>query len=427
MELKALTDLSPDDIASAIDKRRVVLFSPRMRNRNALLAAFTNDTNALVYMLDFDNTTLPVFLQGLVDGLRTFQADFGTQTIAALGKGGTGVAEFAEALAADLGKVKPKVSALILDGLDVLVPTQDVISFFEHLVGALPREMQLVINSRILSYAPWNTMVEAGTAVVLGDETTLDGGIYNPAATREAHIEVYGFGNGKVFVNGLPVETWDGPLPRHLFYYFIDHPLVTRDEIFETFWPGLNTKEATNVFHVTKRKISERLGYELTTYSGGFYRPSGQMTIHYDAASFEESCRQGEIRSDRSAIEQWYSAIKLYRTEYLHKFDMPWIRERREYLKLKYVEALVGVARLYKSLGELDKAIHFYLRALREVPQREDIHRDLMTIYAGQHEREKALAQYAALEDILQKTLHIKPSKATRLLYDLLVEGKSAG
>ena len=41
--------------------------------------------------------------------------------------------------------------------------------------------------------------------------------------------------------------------------------MVTRDEIFETFWPGLPTKEATNVFHVTKRKISERLGYELTS------------------------------------------------------------------------------------------------------------------------------------------------------------------
>jgi DNA-binding SARP family transcriptional activator len=425
MELKALTDLNPDDIASSIEKRRVILFSPRMRNRNALLAAFINDPGALVYTLEANNTTLPAFLEGLVGGLKAFEPDFGRETTAALRQRSAGPAEYADALASDLGKIKPKPSYFIIDGLDILASTQEVIDFFERLASALPRGLQLVINSRILSYAPWNAMVEAGTAVVLGDETTLDGGIYNPAAAHEGHIEVYGFGNGKVFVDGLPVETWDGPLPRNLFFYFIDHPMVTRDEVFETFWPDLNTKEATNVFHVTKRKISERLGYELTTYSGGFYRPSEQMNIHYDVGIFEEQCRNGELKADRSAIEMWYGAIKLYRNEFLHRFDMPWIRERREYLRLKYVEALVGVARLYKSLGETDKAVHFYLRALREVPQREDIHRDLMTIYAGRNERDKAMAQYAALEDILQKTLHIKPSKATRLLYDLLVEGKS--
>jgi two-component SAPR family response regulator len=196
--------------------------------------------------------------------------------------------------------------------------------------------------------------------------------------------------------------------------------MVTRDDIFNTFWPGLNTKEATNVFHVTKRKISERLGFELTSYSGGFYRPSTQMYLHYDVARFEENCRQAEVGSDDTAISAWYEAIKLYRGEFLHTLDMPWINERREYLKLKYVEALVGVARLYKGLGESEKAIHYYLRAIREVPQREDIHRDLMALYESRGERQKALAQYSALKDILQRTLHIKPSKLTRTLYSTL-------
>src|SRR5258708_1602005 len=251
MELKALTDLNLEDVASSIEKRRVILFSPRMRNRNALLAAFTSEPGALAYTLAADNKTLPAFLAGLAAGLQDFAPDFGAETRAALQQHGAGPTDYADALAADLTKIKPKPRYLIIDGLDILLPTQEVIDFFGRLAEALARGLQLVINSRILSYAPWNVMVEAGTAIVLGDETTLDGGIYNPAAAHEGHIEVYGFGNGKVFVDGLPVETWDGPLPRNLFFYFIDHPLVTRDDVFETFWPDLNTKEATNVFHAT--------------------------------------------------------------------------------------------------------------------------------------------------------------------------------
>src|SRR6185436_12766505 len=130
------------------------------------------------------------------------------------------------------------------------------------------------------------------------------------------HLEVYGFSGGSVFMNGLPVESWDGPLPRNLFYYFVDHPMVTRDELFETFWPELPTKEATNVFHVTKRKISERLGFELTAYSGGFYRPSGQMAVHYDVRNFETLL--GAVSFEDEELTEvppaWYSAIHLYRT-----------------------------------------------------------------------------------------------------------------
>jgi DNA-binding SARP family transcriptional activator len=61
--------------------------------------------------------------------------------------------------------------------------------------------------------------------------------------------------------------------------------------------------------------------------------------------------------------------------------------------------------------------------SLREVPQREDIHRDVMTLYGAQNEVHKAVAQYRLLSDILKRTLNITPSKATRTLYNLLTGG----
>jgi DNA-binding SARP family transcriptional activator len=412
----SLTALTLAEIDSMTEDRSVVLFSPRLRNHNALMGAFISFPDAYLHTLTENETTLSTFASGLVADLRDFLPNFGSQTLQAVQ---AAPADLADALVSDLKQPKSAIKTLILDDFDKLSSDDDVATFFERLVSKLPRGMKLVVNARSLRYRPWGALVHSGEAIALGEENALDGGIFIPSAPADPHLEVYGFGTGHVYINGLPVETWDGPLPRNLFFYFIDHPMITRDEIFDTFWPGLATKEATNVFHVTKRKVSERLGYELTSYSGGFYRPSDQINIHYDVGNFEKEVAIGE-EGGKESIDTWYRAIRLYRNEFLHTTEMPWIDERREQLKLTYSAALISVGRIYKSLGDTDKAISFYLRALREVPQREDIHRDLMTIYEGRGERDKAVAQYKALRDILKRTLGIAPSSATRTLYSML-------
>ncbi len=424
-QLEILTDLNHDSIAAQIENRRLILLAPRLRTRNAYVAWFLGSgVDSYLYTLSADDTDLHKFLANLVSSLQETDPRFGRQTSQALETRDVAPADLADALSADLGKSKPQF--LVLDSFDRLPASADADAFFLRLVEKLPHGTQLVINSRQLPYQPWYSFVQAGTAVVLGASEVLGGSIFNPAIPPSPHLEVYGFSGGRVFMNGVPVVTWDGPLPRNLFYYFVDHPMVTRDEIFETFWPDLPTKEATNVFHVTKRKISERLGYELTSYSGGFYRPSGQMNVHYDVAHFEEAVTEAREAPETGSPEVWYRAIRLYRSEYLHDIDMPWITRRREQLKLTYTEALVGVGRLYKALGDSEQAISYYLRALREVPEREDIHRDVMSLYEGRGERDKAIAQYRMLVDTLKRTLNITPSKATRNLYNLLI-GESTG
>ena len=107
-------------------------------------------------------------------------------------------------------------------------------------------------------------MVARGDAIVLGTDQRKDDMMFTVEATPKPQLEVYAFGRGHALVNGLPITNWDGALPRNLFFFFMDHPLVTRDEIFETFWPDLSVKEATNVFHVTKRKITERISMKIS-------------------------------------------------------------------------------------------------------------------------------------------------------------------
>ena len=56
--------------------------------------------------------------------------------------------------------------------------------------------------------------------------------------------------------------------------------MATRDDIFNTFWPSLSIKEATNVFHVTKRKVNEILGFETR------YRVDNYAYIHRETVGF---------------------------------------------------------------------------------------------------------------------------------------------
>ncbi|MBX3080906.1 MAG: bacterial transcriptional activator domain-containing protein [Anaerolineae bacterium] len=423
-QIQSITGLNVNDVESFVRDKSVILFAPRFRNRNALMTWFTSfGTEAYFHTLDTSDTTLIPFLSNLVDKFRDFDGNFGKQTTQALNTASVTVDDCVDALVADLTKAKPKPTFIILDSFDYLQPSEDVTAFFLKLVSKLPKGMQLVINSRDLPAEPWSTLVRNKKAVVLGDEKSLDGGIFDPNKPDTAHLEVYGLAGGNVYVNGLPLTTWDGPLPKHLFYYFVDHPMVTRDEIFDTFWPDLPTKEATNVFHVTKRKISERLGFELTAYSGGFYRPSGQMDVHYDVRNFETLLGTISFEDEELAEvpPEWYSAIHLYRTPFLTRLDMPWIERRRQQIKQNYVGILIGIGRIYKALNDTDNAITYYLRALREYPEREDVHRELMGMYASRRDIDKAVEQYKMLTSILKRTLNISPSKTTRQFYKSIV------
>ncbi len=399
-----LTKLSLDDIPSRIRKYPVILFSPRSRHRNVFMAAFLATSDTYLYTLSPTETTLSAFALGLVAALQKFFPDFGSQTVQALT---AGPVDLAKALIADLKHLKT-ARMLILDEVDRLHPDANTAAFFKHFLTKLPHGMQVVVNSRVLPDRPWGELVREDLALALGEEIEPGGNILSNTTDTRPCLEVYGFGTGHVYVDGLPVETWDGPLPRNLFFYFVDHPMITRDEIFETFWPGMKMKEATNVFHVTKRKVSERIGYELTTYKGGFYRLSDEVQLHYDVANFEKAAPASDDGSD--VMQPLCQAVQIYHHEFLHTNTMPWISQRREQLRLSYAAALISLARFYTGQENDALAVSYYLRALREVPQREDIHRDVMTIYGQQGEQWKISAQYKALQDTLKHSLGIAPA-----------------
>ncbi|MBI5667312.1 MAG: hypothetical protein HZC41_04830 [Chloroflexi bacterium] len=335
-----------------------------------------------------------------------------------------------EALATDLGAVNSKQeTVLFIDEFDRIPFDADVQEFARSLVANLPSHTQIAISSRLLTYQPWYSMIVAGDAVVLGTEYRKDQAMFTLDKNPRPQLEVYAFGRGHALVNGQEITNWDGALPRNLFFFFMDHALVTRNEIFATFWPELSVKEATNVFHVTKRKISERISmkvveggnYELTQYNGGFYVPSDKVVRHYDVADFEAALQQAMMTGDDREEERLLSqAIELYKAPFLQTVDMDWANRRRDQLRQQFAQALISMGRLYKRQGDNLRAVGYFIRSLKETPEREDIHREIMNIYLKLGRKEDARAQYQKLCDTLSSRLGIGPSRESQELYSLI-------
>ncbi|MCI0714268.1 MAG: bacterial transcriptional activator domain-containing protein [Chloroflexi bacterium] len=304
---------------------------------------------------------------------------------------------------------------LLIEGYDgsTAVILDEVI---EEVVRQLKPGRRLVLSGRVLSNELVESLVsEEAVAVLPVDRKRLliD---YTEPEEGKTFLEVRAFGQGQVLVNGRPIDRWEGHLPRALFYFFVDRAMTTRDEIFDTFWPRLNKREATNVFHVTKRKVSEILGVHPTVYGSGFYRISPEVDLHYDVVNFQEAVQNAAIADDDVAEELYQIAIDLYHDDFLSSMDADWVVKRREDLRAIYTDALIGLARIYERRGEKEAALGLFLRASASSPKREDLTRSIMTLYAELGKPEVALETFENLEEILKKELGVSPDPQTQEL-----------
>ena len=407
--------------------KKIVLLYPWSSYRNVFLSHFmqTANSNLLYHCLDGTDSPLEAWLVQLADELDRVQAGFSDNLRQAIPTGDP--RQMGEALAVDLATY-PQGQPLILfiDEFDRAISNDSLRGFVHSLVAGLSSGTQVVFNARCFSLELWYDALISGDLGVLGTEQRENEVMFTVETRQRPQLEVYAFGRGHVFVNGHEIVQWDGALPRNLFFYLVDHPLTTRDELFEVFWPNLAIKEATNVFHVTKRKIGERISmpveaggdYELTQYKSGFYIPSEKVRRHYDVTEFLSALEQALVAvNDEAEKSLLMRAIALYRGPFLSTVAMDWRIERGEQLQQSYVQALVSMARWHKRNHDWQSALGYFVRVLKEIPEREDIHREVMSIYLQQERYADAACQYRMLETIVNETLQIAPDPETQALY----------
>jgi len=281
------------------------------------------------------------------------------------------------------------------------------------LCDQMPAGCQIIMMGRRFPHGLFDDpLIRDRSALYPVDETTMLNDYVNGKETQPL-LEVFACGQGRALVDGREINQWEGALPRNLFFYLIERGMATRDEIFGTFWPNLSKRDATNVFHVTKRKISELLNFDLTRYYLGFYQLEPNLNLRCDSMSFKEYVQKSAVVDDHTAADMLRKAITLYKGVFLESLTGQWVEERREDMRLTYVDALSSLARLEEKQNSPEVALGLYNRASMYQPHREDIARNIMRLFAHLGYPERALEVYARLERELKLRVNLAPDPRT--------------
>lgn len=302
------------------------------------------------------------------------------------------------------------VRKLIIDECD-RSPDNDIEALLVELLQ-FPELRVLILSRSIPAFVRTNELIRAATRIVPYDPALMFPDYLS--TTQTMLLEVRALGVGHVLLNGIPVMDWDGDLPRNLFFFLIDRGMATRAQIFEAFWPELSIHEATNVFHVTKRKINEILGIDITYYSGGFYRIASGIELVYDVSMFKEFIQSSAVESGAVAHTLLSRAIRLYRADFLNGLDVqfhPWVHSRREEMRQSYGEALLALGKSTEQSGDRETALGLFIRSSAINRQREDLAGLIMGLYRDLGMYADALKTYDQIELEIATALGISPAQ----------------
>jgi DNA-binding SARP family transcriptional activator len=397
---------------------RVVLLHPRSRYRSMLIAQLMNDpdTQVFYYAMGPDDVNVRSFLSGITHDLANQQPTFGRYLNQIHFETQDDDQLLLDAFVADVRDLSDEPFLLILDEYDRTDSADDLQAFVEQVILRLPAKCQLVINSRSLPRLPWVSLIAQKKAIILEDDLLVSSNFYDMRSDGQHHLEVFALGPGYVLLNGQPVDTWEGHLPRLLFFFALDRPVVTRSEICQAFWPDLDNDQAVNVFHVTKRRLHKALDFDVLVHEAGYYRVNPDVSIYYDIMAFVGALVKGRSPETEDKAAVWQEAIDLFRGPFLQGHSDSWIVERRRDYQAGYLEALSEMAQIRLEEGRQDQALGLLMRAVQENDRHEPIHRQIMQLFASMGRRSEAAAHYQKLVERL-KSDGSEPEAETQELY----------
>lgn len=401
---------------------QVVLLHPESRLRSMLVAHLLNETPKPIfyYAIGADDVSIESFIDGITHDLANQHPTFGRYLYQ------TNWREYerldleaaVDAFVADLDEISSDPYMLILDDFDAS-DTADLIQvFWERVVRKLPPQCQLVINSRTLPRMPWVSLMARKQAVMLKDSEVVRELFYRPPMLdASVQIDAIGLGPGSVTINGKTIEDWEGHLPRLLLFFVLERPLATRDEICRTFWPDLDSEQAVNVFHVTKRRLHKALDYDVLVHQDGYYQVNPEAAVSYDVEHFTAQLMKGRLAAtDEEAFNFWQTAANAYSGPFLQGHTEYWIEERRDDFLMGYLEAMSALAHLRLAEGRDEQALALLIKAVNEDARYESIHRDIMQLYVKLGRRGEAAGHYKQLLEMLAAAGR-EPEMATQALY----------
>ncbi len=164
--------------------------------------------------------------------------------------------------------------------------------------------------------------------------------------------------------------------------------------------------------------------------------PAGEVGFNWesqhwlDLAEFEHVIASALARSPaqlaQAEIAALERALDLYSGDLLEGFYDDWALRERERQRGLYLDGLQHLMSRHTLDGAYQKGIAAGQRILRLDPLREDVHRDLMRLYAANGQRALAVRQYTVCRETLHVELGIPPMDETEACYREVLAARRA-
>ncbi len=230
------------------------------------------------------------------------------------------------------------------------------------------------------------------------------------------------------------------PIVQNLFAYIIltqyrnkSHTGLRREQLANMFWedqPERNARRCLSTALWRLRREFQITQPDLTPDFITTTHDKVKLNIGFDhwldIEQFEQSALFGLGKPmEEMSIEQADAlrvAVQLYTGDLLEDCYDNWAIQERERLHLLYLRCLARLMRYYRSNQLFEESVECGKQILRTDPLREQIHRELISLYMENGQRGLAIHQYEMCQQILKRELGIEPMAETKLLYKQLIQ-----
>src|SRR2546427_3954930 len=222
----------------------------------------------------------------------------------------------------------------------------------------------------------------------------------------------------------LQASAWPRRKAAALLQHLALERRLLKEQAIEFLWPEIDpTSGANNLYrtlHTLRQTLDTALGpgtAEATlVFQDGVFTLTD--TVWVDVAAFESLVQSG----DQSAL---ISALQLYNGDLLPDDRYAeWALSSRERLRRGQREARLTLAAHARDAREYTRAISLLTPLLAQDPADEQVHRELMHLYALEGRRHEALRQYQTCVDALAAEFAVPPDPETTLLYTRIMNGE---
>lgn len=236
------------------------------------------------------------------------------------------------------------------------------------------------------------------------------------------------FGAPQISLGDAPVTDFITRKAEALFLYLVATQRPhTRDALANLLWDDPDHQRTKKNLRDILPNLRERFGeYLLITRDSITFNST--LPYWLDLKLF-----QTQLQQTKPSVEGIYTAIGLYRGEFLEGFHVrsapafeEWMLLERERLHEAYVQGLHTLADHYIVQQDYFAALVITQRLLAIEPWQEKAHRQQMISLAGSGRINEALTQYATCCRILADELGLEPMAETTALYEQLRNGAFA-